>query len=144
MNGFWKTWLNIWCLGVGLFGLVLAGGAFAATSGPVERLFDILGGGPPEITPALRFSLAVMGAVTLGWALTFYAAFSAAAALGPQGRSAWRVVTVAVAGWYVIDCWLSIATGFALNAVPNTLLLAGYPAPVWRSGVLGARSLSPS
>ena len=41
MNGFWKTWLNIWCLGVGLFGLVLAGGAFAATSGPVERLLEI-------------------------------------------------------------------------------------------------------
>lgn len=144
MSGFWKTWLNVWCLGVGLFGLVLAGGAFAATSGPVERLLDILGGRPPEVTPTLRFALAVMGAVSMGWALTFYAAFSAAAALGPQGRPAWRAVTVAVVGWYVIDSALSFATGFALNAAPNTLLLAGFLLPVWRSGVLARGAFSPS
>ena len=82
-----------------------------------------------------------MGAVSMGWALTFYAAFSAAAALGAQGQPAWRAVTVAVVAWYVIDSALSVATGFALNAVPNTLLLAGYLLPVWRSGVLGARGL---
>ena len=44
MSTFWRNWLSIWCWAVGLFGVVLAGGAFAATSGPARLLLDTLNG----------------------------------------------------------------------------------------------------
>ena len=69
MPGFWRLWLVVWCLGIVLFGLVLAGGAFEATSAPVRWVLENLQG-PGEVTfdPTLRFSMAVMGCVSLGWA----------------------------------------------------------------------------
>ena len=45
-------------------------------------------------------------------------------------------MTSSVLTWYVIDSLLSIATGFGLNALPNTVLMAGFLFPVIRSGVL--------
>ena len=38
MNDFWKTWLDIWCLGIIAFGGVLAGAGFVGFEGGV-RLF---------------------------------------------------------------------------------------------------------
>lgn len=56
--------------------------------------------------------------------------------LGAAAAPVWRLLTVSVVGWYLIDGVLSAATGFPLNIVPNTLLLAGFVAPVLGSGVL--------
>jgi hypothetical protein len=55
-----------WCGFVGVFGAMLTGAAFEATEGPTRVLFAVLGA--PELTldPPLRFSLALLGAVTLG------------------------------------------------------------------------------
>lgn len=137
MTGFWKHWLTIWCWAVGLFGLVLALGAFEATAAPIAWFYGLVGGGaPPEFTPALRFATGLMGALTIGWALTLAAAIRAAQA-GATGL--WRGIGGAVLAWYVIDSALSVATGFALNAVSNTVLLIGLMLPLWRGGVLAAR-----
>jgi hypothetical protein len=139
MSAFWRRWLTGWCIAVGLFGVVLAGAAFEATSGPVRVVFDLLNGpGELDLDAHLRFSLAVLGAVSIGWAVTLLAAFRAANQLGRQlGRPIWILVTASVAGWFVIDSTLSIATGFGLNAVPNVVILAAFLLPVLRSGVLG-------
>lgn len=137
MSAFWRGWLNVWCLLVFVFGLVLAGGGLAATSGPSEMLFGVLGG-QLELTwtPHLRFSVALMGAVTMGWAVTFFAAFSAAHRLGDQAAIIWRWITGSLLVWFVVDSALSVATGFALNAVSNAGLLVGYLIPVLASGAL--------
>ncbi len=137
MSAFWRGWLNVWSAVVAAFGLVLAGAGLDATDGVTEMLFGIMG--PPggfEWTPHLRFATALMGAVTLGWGLTFYAAFGAAHRLGDQAAPVWRMLTGAALVWFVIDSALSIATGFWLNALSNTGLLIGYLAPVLISGVL--------
>lgn len=137
MSAFWRGWLNVWSVIVVVFGIVLAGAGLDATDGVAEMLFGIMG--PPggfEWTPHLRFATALMGAVTLGWGLTFLAAFGAAHRLGDQAGPVWRMLTVAAVAWFVIDSALSITTGFWLNAVSNTGLILGYLAPLIASGGL--------
>lgn len=141
MSGFWRIWLIVWCGVTGLFGAALAAAGLDGTSGPARRLFEIIGG--PErfyLDPQTHFTLAVLGAVTIGWSITLYAAIRAALALGAAGRSIWRLTTAGVLVWYAIDSTLSLATGYALNAALNTLLAAGFLLPVIASGVLDRRT----
>ena len=137
MNGAWKSWMVAWCGGVILFGAVLAGGGLPATDGAVHLLYNLLGGlGPGALNldaPGMRFSVALMGAVTLGWGLTILLLLPA---IHAAGALAWRGLTLALGVWYVIDGALSVATGFALNIVPNTALAVAYLVPVLASGAL--------
>ena len=137
MSSFWRNWLTVWCWAVGVFGAVLAGGAFDATSLPTRLFFGLLNGPAPlDLQAQARFSLGVLGAVTLGWSLTLAAAIRAAIQLGEQGRPTWLLVTASAVTWFVIDTPLSIATGYGLNAIPNVIFLAAFLAPVLASGVL--------
>lgn len=77
-----------------------------------------------------------MGAVTLGWGRTLMTTIQAAHQLGAAGRSTSVGLIVSVLAWFVIDSSLSVATGFGLNAVSNSILLAGFLLPIVRSGVL--------
>ncbi|HAY07101.1 MAG TPA: hypothetical protein PKV67_08235 [Hyphomonas sp.] len=137
MSNFWKTWMQIWCWGVILFGAVLAGGAFPATDAAVRTLYSILGGAPatPEMfdAPGMRFSVGLMGAVTLGWGATILGLLPA---IHQAGAPAWRGLTLALAIWFVIDGAISVATGYGLNNLPNTALAALYFIPVLTTGVL--------
>ncbi len=118
------------------------GGAFDATSGPTRLLFGILNGAADsDAGSSLRFSLAVLGAVTIAWSLTLRAAIHAASQLGEDGRPVWGMITTSLMAWYVIDSALSIATGFGLNVIPNTAFLAAFLLPILRSGRL--RTLAP-
>ncbi len=137
MSAFWRVWLIIWCGGVFIFGAVLAGGAFEATSAPVRLLYEGLqGAGPLILDPAMRFSLAVMGGVSIGWAMTMLLVMLAAMELGDRARPIWLALTLGLATWFVIDSALSVATGFALNVVPNIVLMSTYLIAVIASGRL--------
>lgn len=137
MSAFWRGWLVVWCLGVVAFGLVLAGGAFEATSGPVLFVLENLRGpGEVVLDPAMRFSLAVMGCVSLGWAATMLAMMLAAFRLDDRATPIWTGVTIGVLVWFVTDSALSVATGFGLNVIPNLVLLATYLVPVLATGRL--------
>jgi hypothetical protein len=127
MSGFWRAWLVVWCLGVMVFGLVLAGGAFEATTAPVRFVLESLQGpGPTAFDPTLRLSLAVMGCVSIGWATAMLAVMLVAFRMGDQARPLWSAVTLGVLVWFVTDSALSVATGFGLNVVPNVALLVTY------------------
>lgn len=140
MSGFWRGWLTVWGWLVIVFGLVLAGGGLDATDGVAEALLTVMGGGAAiEWTPALRFTTALMGAVTMGWGLTFLALFMAAHRLSDQAAPVWRLATLGVLVWFVVDSALSIATGFWPNAVSNTGLIIGYLVPLLASGVMSER-----
>jgi hypothetical protein len=137
MSGFWRAWFMSWCLSIGVFGIVLAGGAFEATSGPVSLLFSWLQG-PSEIVwnAPMRFSLGVMGGVSIGWAVMLTLVVRAAIAAGEVGRPLWNAVSAGMAAWFVIDGILSVATGFAMNVAPNTLLAGMYLVGLFGSGAL--------
>ena len=127
-NGKWQAQMQLWCGAVIVFGLVLIGGAFDASSAGVHALFAILDGpGPISYEPALRFALALMGAVTLGWGATVLAVVRGIGELPDAAALAlWRGITAALLLWYVIDSTLSVATGFWRNAVSNTVLIGWY------------------
>jgi hypothetical protein len=125
MTKFWQNWLMAWAAGVTIFGLVLAGGAFAATDGATAALFALFGMPlPDDIDAHHRFAIGLMGAVTMGWGVTYFATFKALFAL-PTAQAApiWRWVLLGSLVWYVVDSWISVATGFWMNAVSNTLLM---------------------
>jgi len=137
MSGFWRNWLTGWCWAVGVFGAVLVGGGFEATSGPARLAFDIVKGPEPlDLNAQMRFSLAVMGAVTIGWAITLAAVIQAAVLLGERARPVWLLLVLGVTTWFVIDTPMSIATGYPMNAVPNLALFVTFLLPIIRSGVL--------
>ena len=132
------AWMTGWCVAVGLFGMILAGSGFEVTSGPVRILFDVLNGpGELDLNPYVRVSLALLGAVTMGWSLTLMAVIQVTNQLEKQvSKRIWIGITASIVIWYVIDSILSIATGFWLNAVSNTIFSATFLIPVIRSGVL--------
>lgn len=94
------------------------------------------GGGEFSLSPALRFSFAVMGAVTIGWAVTLHLMIRAAIALGDAGRPLWAASSTGMASWFVIYCTLSVATGYGLNVIPNLSLVTIYVVGLIGSGVL--------
>jgi hypothetical protein len=139
MTGFWRNWFLIWCLSIGLFGALLAGGAFESTSGPVRMVLSLLRGPVQhEFDPTLRFSLAVIGAVSIGWAVTLYFIVRAAIAQGSSARPLWDAISAGMVSWFLIDSALSVATGFGLNVLPNVLLAGMYVMGLVGSGALKA------
>lgn len=137
MNGLWKTWITLWCWGVVAFGVVLASAGLPGADGVARALFGLLGGVPAGAdffdATGMRFSVALMGAVSIGWGFTMLFLLPAITAAGP---SAWRGLTGALLIWFAVDSALSVATGFWLNAVSNTVLLAAYLIPLFASGAL--------
>jgi hypothetical protein len=138
MNKFWQNWLSVWAIFVALFGLVLAAGAFEATDGLSRMLFTLFGNPIPETPDALhRFAIGLMGAVTMGWGLTYFAAFKALHGLDDKTAAPlWRFMLIASIIWYFVDSAISCATGYTMNAVSNTLVMAGFLIPILKSGVL--------
>lgn len=143
MSKFWRDWLMAWCVAVGVFGLVLAGAGLEPTTAPSRLLLKVLGGGREVVfNPALHFSVALMGCVTLGWGLTLAAAIRAADQLGARGGPTWRGVTVSVVVWFALDSLLSVITGFGLNAASNAVFLAAFLLPLLRTKVWGLAAAS--
>jgi hypothetical protein len=135
MTGLWKTWITLWCWAVILFGAVLATAGLPATEGIAGLAFSLIGGAEVGAgyfdPPGMRFSVALMGAVTLGWGFTILFLLTA---IHAAGAPAWRGLTAAMLIWFVIDSGFSLSTGFALNALSNTLLMAGLLIPLLASG----------
>jgi hypothetical protein len=129
--------LIVWAWSIIAFGAVLCGGAFEATSGPARLIFDVLhgsGGGDPDAN--LRFSLSVMGAVSIGWGIMALGVIRAAIALGEGSAPFWSALVTGTIAWVVIDSALSVAIGFGLNVVPNLALLGGLLLPVFANKLM--------
>ncbi len=137
MTAFWRTYFTAWTIFIMIFGLVLAGAGLPALDGIATLIFTIVGASDIVWTPELRFATALMGAVTLGWGMTLLTAIRAAIALGDQGAPVWRGLFIAMLVWFVIDSAMSVATGFWLNAVSNSIISAAFVIGLTGSGALG-------
>lgn len=119
--------LRWWCLGVMMFGVVLATGGFAATDRLAVMLLTLFGREPVAMAPPLHFATGLMGAVTLGWGASLLAVTLTTTDIAPDVRvTLWRRIGWAVLGWYAVDSIISIASGFWPNAVSNSVLLAWF------------------
>lgn len=108
-----------------------------ATSGAVRLIFSVLHrDGPIAFDPPLRFSLAVLGAVSFGWAVTLSLIIDAAIDMGEAGRPLWNAITGGLVSWFAIDSTLSVVTGFGLNVLPNIMLAGMYVIGLIGSGAL--------
>jgi hypothetical protein len=137
MSAFWRTWLIVWAASIIMFGFVIAGGAFEATDDALRFIYDSLQGpGPIVYDPPMRFSQGVLGAVSIGWGLTVLLMLPSIIALGDKGHPFWVAIAAGLAAWFFIDSALSIATGYGLNVIPNTVLAIGYVIPVLATGKL--------
>ncbi len=138
MTGIWKIWMQTWCWAVFGLGVMFALSAFPAADAGARLFYDAVHwplDGASSFGEQSRFSAALIGAITIGWALTTIALVNAAEQVGAP---AWRGLTFAISAWYVIDSLLSIASGVPGNAVSNTGLYAAFLAPILGSGVLGS------
>ena len=137
MARFWSVWLMAWCGGVLAFGALLVTAAIPGVDGAARALFVLFSNNSVDQAifeqPAVRFGLGLQGALTIGWGLTMFALLQAA---NTVGAPLWRALTFAVLAWYVIDSAISVSTGFWINAVSNTTLVAAYMAPILASGAL--------
>jgi hypothetical protein len=122
------------------FGALFAACAIPAFDGGTQLFYDVIYwplDGASGFTEDVRFTCALLGAVTMGWALTIRGLVQAAHQLGAP---AWRSLVAAMLTWYVIDSAISVASGVPVNAVSNTALIAALLAPILASGVLGNRT----
>jgi hypothetical protein len=70
----------------------------------------------------------VLGAVMVGWATALLMVV-----LGPfarRSRLAWSTVAVSLAGWFLVDTSLSLASGHWPNAVLNVVLAVLFAVPL--------------
>ena len=136
MNDFWKTWLDIWCLGVMVFGCVLAGAGFVGFEGGVRHFLSLLNPtNPPVFNDIERFAFGLMGAITIGWVLTLFYFFRAAHASN-MGNKMYRQAFVVIIIWNLIDGYISYLTGFKFNIISNLLLSLGMLVPLYLTGKL--------
>lgn len=133
MNTLWTRWAAVWAAGLTVFGLILAGAAHPATDGLTRAVYALVGPNHAlSFEPTLRFSIALMGAVSIGWGATIL--LLALDKETSRSAAVWRCVTCGFAVWFVIDSALSIYTGFALNALSNLLLVLAGALPLWKLG----------
>lgn len=136
MNDFWKTWLDIWCLGIIAFGGVLAGAGFVGFEGGVRLFLSMMNPtNPPVFNDVERFAFGLMGAITIGWGLTLFYFFRAAHASN-MGNKMYRQAFAVLIIWNVIDGYISYLTGFQINIVSNLLLSLGFVIPLYLTGKL--------
>lgn len=136
MTGFWKAWMDVWCWVMFAAGLVFVGAAHPAADGGARLFYEIVGqrsGATVFDGEGLRLAMGLVGAIFSAWALAMMALVRAAETLGAP---VWRALTGSVLFWWVADSAVSIITGYPLNALSNTLITAGYLAPVLGSGVM--------
>ena len=123
---------------VTIFGAVLCLAGFAATLAPIDLLYKIFHPGPAEAIwgDHLRFSTGLMGAVTLGWGLTVMALAKYSSAINAATvKALWNSVTTGMIIWFIVDGIISIANGFWVNAISNTVIALIYIWAIQKSGV---------
>jgi len=136
MSKFWKLWIDVWCVGIMVFGLILAAAGFEGFEGGARMLLNELNPQhQPVFNPVERFAIGVMGAVTLGWGLTLFYFFRAAYASN-IGNKMYRELFIILVIWNLLDGYISHSTGYGLNIASNLIITLGLLFPLLWNGKL--------
>lgn len=143
-RAFWENCLHAWVWMVIGFGALFAAVAVPSLEGAAGLFYWVVSGGTVDAgafdAPGMRLSVSLIGALTMGWGMTMLAVLQARQA----DPAIWRGVSRAVLAWYVVDSAVSVASGFPLNAVSNTLLVALFLVPAVKLGFFSRGMVSRS
>lgn len=136
MSNFWKSWLDIRCLAVIAFGGILAASSIPGFETGTRIFITLINPvDVPVFNDIERFAFGLIGAITIGWGITFFYFFRAAHASN-IGNKMYRQAFVVMIIWNCIDGYISHRTGFTLNIAINLLLSLGMVVPLYMSGKL--------
>lgn len=128
---FWRRWLMAVTGGVMVYSAALI-----LLPTVMQRLFDTLFFASPDLATQfgaeanayIRFVYGVLGAVIIGWMVTFMSLLIGAFQ-HPQ-RSTWRTLTLSIAVWFVVDSGFSVAIGIVPHAIFNIGFLILFAIPL--------------
>ena len=131
MSNFWRSWLDLWCYAIVVIGLALSGADFECYETFTDTLFRTLNlNAAPSFNNVERFSIGLMGAITVGWGLTLLY-YIRMAHNNNEGNRVWRQLAFVVIVWYALDGYISYRTTFTLNIASNTVFALGLLFPLW-------------
>jgi hypothetical protein len=137
MSGICRTWMKAWCFAMIISSSVFVLAAFPATDFPARLFYDFVYWPLDDqsgFTDVARPTIAILGAVFLGWAIMLEGVIKIA--LDDPASPLWRVITTAVVVWYVADGIVSFPCGIPANVITNTLIFAAFLVPLLGSRVL--------
>ena len=129
-----KRWLKFAAVVVGSFGPLYFLGSMAETSEPIRWSMDLLSwpldGFPTYTSSEMQFLSALTGGFLFGWGVTIWCLSVWVYDAAPEGVR--RSVLSGLIAWFLLDSAGSIASGFSINVVFNTVLLLVAVGPLWR------------
>lgn len=140
----WEMCLHAWLWMVIGFGGLFAGAGVPGLDTGAGLFYWIVSAGRVDASafdaPGMRISVSLVGAVMLGWGFTMLAVWRARGA----DPALWRGLSRAILIWSGVDSALSVATGFPLNALSNTLFTALFLLPAAKLGFFRRETASRS
>jgi hypothetical protein len=131
---FYKSWLKITAIVVGVGGPIFFLGSMVPTSETARFMLDMLSwpldGQQSFAEPTTRFLSALAGGFLLGWGVMIWLFSGSVYDAAPEGVR--RAVVSGLLSWFVLDSAGSIASGNASNALFNVIVLLVAVGPMWR------------
>ena len=129
-----KRWLKISAITIGFFGPVLFFGTMPEFNEPARLGLDILAwpidGFPSYESREIAFLSALTGGFLLGWGVTVWCLSVWVYDAAPEGVR--KSLVIGACCWFVLDSSGSVASGNAVNALFNVLVLLLIVGPMWR------------
>lgn len=129
---FHKFWLIITAIVVGSFGPVFSFGTKIQTSGFASWTLDVLSwsmGTHNYEAPTTRFLTALTGGFLFGWGICILCLRNWVYDKAPNETR--KAVLTGLLAWFVLDSSGSIASGNAINAFFNVIVLIIAVGPLW-------------
>lgn len=129
-----KFWLNITAIVVGSFGPVFFLGTMLSTSEPARWSLDLLSWPVDDIqnydAATTRFLSALTGGFLFGWGVSIWLLKKWVYDKAPEGVR--KSVLFGLLAWFILDSSGSIASGNAMNAFFNIVVLVIAVGPLWK------------
>ncbi len=137
---FYKLWLKISAVLLGIFGPVFLLATVPATEELARWSLDVLSwpidGAQNFEAPTSRFIAALSGGFLLGWGVLIWNLSGAIYDAAPEAVR--RAVLFSLCAWFVLDSTGSVLSGNTSNAFFNVLVLLILVGPLWRPVAGGA------
>lgn len=128
-----RKWLKFTAIAVAVFGPVFSLGTIPAVAEPARWSLDLLAwpldGAQDYAADTTRFLTAITGGFLLGWGVMLWFLATRVHVLAPEAVR--RTVIAGLLAWFGLDSAGSIASGHAVNAGFNLIVLLLLAGPLW-------------